>query len=98
MSPRIAMYVDRRAAKRHKAYLNIARTIRENVHEPTQTSLRTGKNYFLLRSRIKGDLTPWNEIPPLLINQEIPEFEIGNYRDIVNPSNNKTKEENQNEN
>ena len=87
-TPRIAMYVDRRAAKRHKAYLKIAKTLRENSNEPIQTSLRTGKNDFLLRIRTKGSTQPWNEIPPLKINQIMPEFEIGNFNDIVNPSKN----------
>ena len=87
-TPRIMMYMDRRAMKRHKAILNMAKTIRDHADNTIQTSIRTGKNDFLLRKRTKGDNTPWQEIPPIRITQEIPNFEVGNYRDIVNPENN----------
>ena len=86
-SPRLVMYVDKRAMKRHKAFVNIARTIRDNSRNSIQTSLRTGKHDFLLRRRVRGSETPWNEIPPLVISNEIPQFEIGIYDDIVNPEN-----------
>ena len=84
-TPRIVMYIDRRAAKHHKAIANIAKTIREHSHGTVQTNIRTGKNDFLLRKREKGDLTPWHEIPPVVIKQQIPDFEIGTYWDVVNP-------------
>ena len=82
-TPRLVMYVDRRASKRHKAYVNIAKTIREHSNNSLQTSVRTGKNDFLVRSRPKGDNTPWSQIPPIQIVQELPQFEIGMYHDIV---------------
>ena len=84
------MYVDRRALKRHKAYQNIAKSIREHSNNETQTTIRTGKSDFLLRTRPRGNKTPWSEIHPTVITQKIPEFEIGNYDDIVNPQNNPT--------
>ena len=68
--------------------MNIAKTIREHSKNSIQTSIRTGKYDFLLRKRSRGDSTPWAEIPPIEIHQEIPEFEIGTYRDIINPENN----------
>ena len=86
--PRLIMYVDSRAMKRHKAILSIARTIREHSDNTLQTSIRTGKHNFLIRSREKGSDTPWSEIAPIKITQDIPEFEIGTYHDIVNPDNN----------
>ena len=82
------MYVDRRASKRHRAIMTIAKSIREYSKNTVQTSVRTGKTDFLLRKRIKGDQTPWSEIPPILITQNIPEFEIGIFNDMVNPHKN----------
>ena len=87
-SPRLIMYVDRRGAKRHKALVNIAKTLRNHSGNTIQTTLRTGKHDFHLRTRTKGDLTPWSEIPPLRITQNIPNFEVGTYQDIINPDNN----------
>ena len=87
-SPRIIMYVDRRASKRHRAIMTIAKSIREYSKNTVQTSVRTGKTDFLLRKRIKGDQTPWSEIPPILITQNIPEFEFGIFNDMVNPHKN----------
>ena len=86
------MYIDRRGAKRHKAIVNIAKTIREHSNNTIQTSIRTGKNDFLLRKRTKGSDTPWMEIPPIIITQEIPQFEVGTYKDILNPENNPDNE------
>ena len=87
-TPKLVMFVDRRASKRYKAVMNIAKSIRENSKAAVQTCVRTGKSDFLLRTRIKGSDTPWTEIPPLKISQEIPHFEIGSYKDLVNPQNN----------
>ena len=87
-TPRIMMYVDKRARKCHKALLNIAKTMREHSKNTLQTSLRMGKNDFLLRKRTKGDETPWTEIPPVLIQQKIPDFEVGIYTDMINLENN----------
>ena len=47
-SPRIIMYVDRRASKRHRAIMTIAKSIREYSKNTVQTSVRTGKTDFLL--------------------------------------------------
>ena len=87
-TPRIVMYIDRRAMKRHKAILNIAKTLREHSKNSVQTNIRTGKNDYLLRKRNKGDDTPWSEIPPMILAQKIPEFEVGRYKDMINPDNN----------
>ena len=86
-SPRLIMHVDIRAKKRHKAFLNIAKSIREISNNTVQTSVRTGRKDFLLRQRLKGSNTPWSQIPPNKITQELPGIEIGTYLDIVNPSN-----------
>ena len=86
--PRLMMHVDRRAMKRHKAILAIAKSIRQHSNNTVQTSVRSGKNDFLLRQRPKGSSVPWSEIPPMQLSQEIPEFEIGRYKDLVNPENN----------
>ena len=86
-APRITMYIDSRARKRHKAILNIAKTVREHSKFTVQTTVRIGKSDFLLRKREKGDTTPWGEIAPIIITQELPEFEIGEYKDIINPEN-----------
>ena len=81
--PRLVMYVDRRASKRHKAIVKIAKTMREHAREPIQTSIRVGKNDFLLRQRPRGSETPWTEIPPLELSQELPDFEVGTYTDVI---------------
>ena len=47
-APRLVMYVNRRATKRHKAIVNIAKTLREQANNMIQTTIRVGKNDFLL--------------------------------------------------
>ena len=47
-APRIIMYVDRRATKRHKAIVKIAKTLREQSKNTIQTTIRVGKNDYLL--------------------------------------------------
>ena len=42
-TPRVIMYVDQRATKRHRAYQNIAKTIRDTSKNEIQTSIRIGK-------------------------------------------------------
>ena len=90
--PRLVMYVDRRAMKRHKAILSIAKSLREHSNNTIQTNVRTGKYDFHVRTRQKGNLTPWTEIAPINIKHNIPNFEIGEYDDIVNPQNNIERE------
>ena len=87
-TPKLVMYVDQRAKKRYKAIVTIAKSMREHSRNTMQTCIRTGRNDFLLRTRPRGSNTPWAEIPPIQITQEIPTFEIGKYKDIVNPTNN----------
>ena len=53
----------------------------------TQTSIRTGRQDFLLRRRERGDRTPWSEIPPVQILQDLPPFEVGLYKDRFNYNN-----------
>ena len=85
---RITMHVDQRAMKRFKSLQIIAKSIRENSKTPVQTTIRSGKNDFLIRKREKGSNTPWNEITPIEITQDLPQFEIGTYYDLINPENN----------
>ena len=80
--PRLVSFIDRRAKARHRAYLQVAKTLRENASKPIQTNIRTGRNDFLLRMREKGDLTPWSQIPPLKVNQKLPHFEVGLFKTI----------------
>ena len=75
------MHVDVRAKKRHQAILKIAKTIREHSKNTVQTTVRTGKRDFLIRQRPKSEI-PWNEIPPEIIKQKLPNFEIGDYQNI----------------
>ena len=84
-NPRLIMYVDLRAKKRYNAILNIAKTIRQKYENGQQTSIRNGKHDFLLRQKTWGDPTPCCQIPPLLLNQNLPEFEIGMYKNIYTP-------------
>ena len=76
------MFVDPRARKRYKAIQNVAKTIRIKSNGNTQTTVRTGKHDFLLRHKVRGDTTPWGQIPPVKLDQNLPDFEIGLYRDI----------------
>ena len=92
-SPRLTMWVDGRAMKRFKAMQAIAKSIREHSQNGYQTSIRTGKRDFLLRKRERGSTIPWGEIPPLTITQELPQIEIGQYDDIINPQNRLQEEE-----
>ena len=69
-------------AKRFNAVQNVAKTIRNKSNGNTQTTLRTGKHDFLLRQKVRGDTTPWGQIPPIKLDQNLPDFEIGLYKDI----------------
>ena len=80
--PRLVSYIDSRAKARHRAYIQIAKTLRENATKTIQTNIRTGRNDFLLRMREKGDPTPWSLIPPLKVTQKLPNFEVGLYKSV----------------
>ena len=80
--PRIEMFIYQRARKRYHAIQNIAKTLRLKAGNSVQTSLRNGRRDFLLRQKPRGDSTPWNQVPPLKLDENIPDFEIGEYNNI----------------
>ena len=90
--PRIIMYVDQRAKKRYDSIQNIAKTIRVKSNNTIQTTVRNGKRDFLLRQKDRGDPTPWSQIPPLKLEEEIPEFEIGQFKNIYSNEENDKNE------
>ena len=47
-----------------------------------QTSIRLGRYDFLLRKRDKNDDTPWNLIPPLQLDIDLPPIEIGLFKSL----------------
>ena len=81
-SPRFVTYVDPRARKRFNAIQVVAKSIRTKSNGSIQTSIRNGKQDFLLRQRQKDDTTPWGQIPPLKLDLNLPQFEIGMYKNI----------------
>ena len=81
-APRLVMYVDPRARKRFNAVHNVAKTIRMKSDNTVQTSIRNGRNDFLLRRKERGDQTPWGQLPPLDLDQNLPDFEVGMYKNI----------------
>ena len=85
--PRLVMFVDKRATKRFNAIQNIARTNRQKSEGTKQTTIRNGRYDFLLRQKDKGDTTPWNLIPPLNLDQDLPDIEIGMFKNIYTPRN-----------
>ena len=87
-TPRIVMHVDIRAKKRHQAILKIAKTIREHSNKTLQTSVRAGRQDYLLRKRGKGSNIPWNQIPPEIITQNLPQFDIGDFENIFDDKEN----------
>ena len=93
--PRLVAYIDKRAKARHRAFLQVAKTLRENASKPVQTNIRTGRNDFLLRVREKGDPTPWSQIPPLKVNQKMPQFEVGLYKTIEEMTDTESEPENE---
>ena len=46
--------------------------------EGYQTKIRKGKKDYLLIAKLKGDLTPWAKIPPMIEPPNIRLFEVGN--------------------
>ena len=95
---RLVMHVDKRARARYAAYQTIAKTIRQQADNSIQTSIRIGKKDFLLRKKPRGDQTPWSQIPPLKITQDIPAFEIGVYKDIFANTISEDEDEDEDEN
>ena len=57
-------------------------TIRQKSENKIQTSIRNGRHDFLLRQKYKGDPTPWSQVPPVILDQQLPDFEIRNYKNI----------------
>ena len=93
--PRLVSFIDKRAKARHRAFLQVAKTLRENASKPVQTNIRTGRNDFLLRVREKGDPTPWSQIPPLKVNQKLPQFEVGLFKTLEEMSDSESEPENE---
>ena len=85
-NPRLVMYVDKRSKKRFNAIQIIAKSIRQTSQNTVQTTIRNGKHDYLLRKKEKNDPTPWNLIPPLIIDHELPDFEIGMFKNIYAPN------------
>ena len=81
-NPRFVTYVDPRARKRYNAIQIVAKTIRTKSKGTIQTSIRNGKHDYLLRQKQKGDQTPWSQIPPVKLDLNLPEFEVGKYKNI----------------
>ena len=74
--------MDNRARKRYNRIQNVAKTIRNQSKGEIQTCVRNGRLDFLLRQKKKGDITPWGQIPPLKLDQNLPELEVGLYKNI----------------
>ena len=88
--PRLVQFIDKRAKAQYRAFQVVAKTLREEATikgQKIQTNLRTGRTDFLLRIWQLGDQTPWAELPPIHIEQKIPNFEIGLFKDIYNLGN-----------
>ena len=85
------MYVDNRAKKRYNAYQNVAKSIRQKSSNRIQMTIRNGQYNFLLRQKEKGDQTPWNLIPPVVLEQRLPEIEIGLFNNIYKPAEDPTR-------
>ena len=84
--------------KRHNAIQTIAKTLRTKAGNSIQTSLRNGRRDFILRQKTKGDNTPWGQIPPINLDENLPDFEIGEYNNIYKDDIKYTEEENEKEN
>ena len=83
---RIITHVDQRAKDRYQAFHAVAKSIREQSKFELQTNIIIGKNDYLLRQRNKGTNTPWQQIPPVMINKKLPQFQIVMYQELDNTS------------
>jgi len=79
-APRLGMHIDQRARLRHRAIQRVAKSIRDELQNTVQTSIRNGKFDFLLRVRDKKDQSKWSQIAPVVIRTPLPPFEIGNFK------------------
>ena len=68
--PRLVTHIDRRAKARFQAINAVAKSVREQSKFTVQTNIRIGKNDYLLRQRQKGSNTPWQQVPPVIINKK----------------------------
>ena len=82
--PRIIMYVDPKARVRFSAIQLITKTIHDLSKNTVQTSVRAGRNNFLLRKKPE-ETPPLGPKSPLIIEQELPSIEIGRYKTIFTP-------------
>ena len=92
-APRIVQYVPYEVRDRYNALVNIMKAIRsDNV---TKTNIRIGKTDYLVRTQLKLINVKWSEIPPRIISEKIPEFNVGILD--INEENDKNTRETNNE-
>ena len=75
--PRLIPFVPIQFKDRYQAINDIGKKMRENSKEPIKTSTRAGRFDYLLRYQSKNQNTKWSQIPPIVIKQKLPEFNVG---------------------
>ena len=76
-SPRLVTYVPKQFEQRYKGYQTIAKHLRLTSAEPIKTNIRNGRFDYLLRIQPKTSNVPWSKVAPVIINQDIPDFNVG---------------------
>lgn len=76
-SPRLVTFVHKQSQSRYKAFHKVAKHIRSTSNHPVKTNIRYGKTDFLLRVQPKSSNQPWGKIAPIIINHQLPDFNVG---------------------
>ena len=80
-SPRLVTYVLQQGSSRYKGFQQLAKKLRLLSPEPIKTNIRCGKFDFLLRIQPKSESKPWGSIAPIIIEQNLPDFNVGILKD-----------------
>ena len=70
-------YVPLQASARYKGFQQLAKKLRNHYPQPIKTNIRSGKNNYLLRIQLKNESEPWDSIAPIVIDQNLPDFNVG---------------------
>ena len=76
-SPLIVTHIPQILFKRYQYCQMLMLKLRKSQTTKIQTNIRLGRRDFLLRHKLKGDDTPWRDVPTLKIPKDAPKPELG---------------------
>ena len=75
-APSIVNHIPKIMYKRYRHCEKMLWKLRQSKTGTYQTKIRSGARDFILKYKIKGDDTPWSQVPSLTIPEEAPGAEV----------------------